>query len=245
VTRMRIGSQRLGCVLVIGMLGVVAFGSSAGASSAHGAIDASSRKAARQATVVAADLGAGWTQYRKAGGFQKGDAKSCNLEFGSPLRPSDQGYAGPMFQDAAKQSYVYSYAYVFRTKAGAKAYTAARRTPKFLRCKVAEDNAAAKKAHAKSFVRIGRTTDPAIGGAEGLESFYEEQAGGKNAAGVDTVSADYVRYAYRHGRVVSVILVDTGLASDAAASQELSTRLTAALTAGSTAVAARLTALGL
>ena len=72
------------------------------------------------------DLGAGWTQYRKAGGFARGDAKSCSYRFGSPLKMSDRGYAGPMFADATKTIFAYSTALVFRSEAAAKAYTAAR-----------------------------------------------------------------------------------------------------------------------
>ena len=240
-------SKRLGGIALVAVVAVVAaFGGAAEAASS-GAVDGSAKAkiTAKQASIGLADLGAGWTQYREAGGFQKADAKNCNLKFGSPLRPSDRGYAGPMFEDAAKKSYIYSYAYVFRTKAGAKAYTATRRKPKFLSCQVAKDDAATKKQQPGSFVKLGTTTSPAIGGPEGLEAFYEEQAGGKNADGADAVSADYVRYTYRHGKVVFVILVDTGLGSDPAASQDLSTRLTAALTAGSAAINGRLTARGL
>ncbi len=158
-----------------------------------------------------ADLGAGWTQYRKAQGFTKTTKANCNTKFGSPLKAADRGYAGPMFTDTAQQSFVYSFAYVFKTKAAAKAYTAARGSQAFLDCEAATDDAAAKKANPDAFVRMARTTDPSIGGPEGVEAFYEEEAGGKNADGVEAVSADYVRYTYRHGRVVFVILVDTGL----------------------------------
>jgi hypothetical protein len=241
---------------VIGVLGgAAALGGTAqgatarpGRPGASGATDPSATAAAKQATVGVADLGPGWTRYRKASGFQKVDTKNCNVRFGSPVRPSDRGYNGVMLTDTAKRSFVYSYAFVFRTKAAAKAYTAVRGAPKFLACQAAKDAAAAKAAKGAdptTYVRIVRSTDPAIGGAQGLEAFYEEQAGTKAADGTDAVAAAYTRYTYRHGRVVTIVLIDTGLAADAAGSEELGTRLTAALTAGSDAIATRLTKLGL
>ena len=256
---MRSTTRRGGAALAIGVLGgtmaVAGATGVAGATAAArlerpaaGATDPTATKAAKQATVALADLGAGWTRYRKATGFEKTDAKNCNVRFGSSLRASDRGYNGAMLTDATKQSFVYSYAFVFRTKAGAKAYTAARRSQRFLDCQAAKDDAAAKAAKGAApttFVRIARSTDPAIGGPEGLEAFYQEDAGSKAADGSDAVGASYARYTYRHGRVVTVVLVDTAVAADAAGNEALGTRLTAALTAGSQAVDARLTALGL
>ena len=60
------------------------------------------------------------------------------------------------------------------------------------------------------------TTSPQIGAPGGPESFYEEEAGAKNADGTDGVNTAYYRSAYRHGRVVYVIKIDTAAAKDEA-----------------------------
>jgi hypothetical protein len=248
----RAGHRSLGWVLlVVTISALTACGGSSKSSSSTStstvptAVDTSADAAAMQATVALADLGAGWTQYRKASGFEKSGATNCNVKFGSPVKASDRIYAAPMFRDVANQSYVYSFAYVFRTEAGAKAYTAARRTQVYTQCKVTQDDAAAKKADAKAFVRIKSTTDPAVVQTGGLESFYQEEAGAKNADGAETVTADYDRYAFRQGRVVYVIYIDTGLPNDEAGRQALATRLTTALSSATAAINGRLSALHL
>jgi hypothetical protein len=224
--------------------GVAATSASASTRSARGATDPSADKTARAATVTVEDLGAGWTQYRKAGGFLTGDAKNCSYRFGSPLKVSDRGYAGPMFRDATKTIFAYSSAFVFRSEAAAKAYTASRTSPAYLKCQVAQDDAAQKKADPKTFVRLAVTTSPEVGAPGGPESFYEEDAGGKNADGTDGVNAAYYRSAYRHGRVVYVIKIDTAAAKDEASVPALGERLTTTATAMTTAIEGRLTALG-
>ncbi len=236
-----VAKRVLGVALVLVAAFGVSFAGTAGATS-PATIDSSAKAkdAAKQATVTLADLGAGWTVYRRASGFGKVSAKSCGLRFGSPLGTGDRGYTGPMFEDAAKRSYVYSFAYVFPTEARAKAYTAMRGKPKYIRCQVAGDDAAAKHADRKTFVKVGGSSQPVLGGPNGLEAFYEESAGVKAGDGTDAQTADYVRYTYRHGRVVFLIYVDTGLPQDAAAAEEMTTRLSAALDAGAAAINTRL-----
>lgn len=226
------------------LVGILAIGSVAGATTGGVALrpaaaTPSTRETATQATVALEDLGPGWSQFRKGSGYRKTAKKSCDVRFG-PLRTSDRGYGGPMFTDTAQQAYVYSFAYVFRTEARAKAFTTARGTKRFLDCQEKADDAAAKDANEDSFVRMTETTNPAIGGPEGLEAAYVEEAGGAGDDGADVVSAQYNRFTYRQGRVVYVLLIDTGLAGDVAGSEALSARMTAALTAGSDAINARL-----
>jgi hypothetical protein len=241
----RIASSIVAVTCAIAAYGGVATNSaSASTRSARGATDPSADKTARAATVTLEDLGAGWTQYRKAGGFSKGDAKSCGYRFGSPLKRSDHGYAGPMFRDATKTVFAYSDALVFRNEAAAKAYTLSRTSPAYLQCQAAQDDAAQKKADPKTFVRMAVTTIPEVGVPGGPESFYEEEAGSKNADGTDGVNAAYYRLAYRHGRVVYVLKMDTAAAKDEASVPALGDRLTATSTAMNTAIEARLTALG-
>ncbi|MGZ8803874.1 MAG: hypothetical protein ACXWZG_01050 [Microbacterium sp.] len=197
---------------------------------------------AQAATVVSADLGAGWTEYRAVTGAQKISAEACNAKFGSPLGAADEAHGGAMYTDTTKKSFVYSFAIVFKTEAQAKAYTALRRTSEYLKCKEAEDDAAAKEADASAFVRMQDTAEAAVGTGT-LESFYQEEAGGKDAAGADVVSATYSRYTYRVGRVVYTILIDSGLGADTAEAQAISERVSAALNESATAINTRLQAL--
>ena len=212
--------------------------------SARGATDPSADTLAKQATTGLQDLGAGWTLYRKAGGFSKGVTKSCNIKFGSPLKISDRGYAGPMFTDASKTVFAYSSSYVFRSEAAAKAYTAARNSSAFTQCEATQDDAAAKKANPKAFVRMAATTSPAVGAPGGVESFYQEEAGAKNTDGTDGTNANYVRIGYRHGRVVYVVMIDVALASDGAGTTVRNERLNQAITGMNAAIEARLIAQG-
>ena len=243
VTRIASSIVAVTCMMVA-YGGMTAASSSASTVAARGATDPSADKTARAATVTLEDLGAGWTQYRKAGGFSKGAAKNCSYRFGSPLKISDRGYAAPMFTDASKTIFVYSSAFVFRSEAAAKAYTAARTSPAFLACQAAQDDAAQKQADPKTFVRMAQTTSPEVGGPGGLESFYVEEAGTTNADGTEGVNADYFRGGYRHGRVVYVLKMDTAAATDEASRLALGDRLTATATAVTTAIEARLAALG-
>ena len=189
-------------------------------------------------------LGAGWTEYQKAEGVQKFPKNDCSVKAGAPVSVSDKGYAGAMYTDATKQMFVYSSATVFRTEADAKAYTAVLNTPAFQTCRVARDDAAQKKANPKTFVKINDTSTSAIGTFPGLEAFYSEYGGNKNSDGSDALSAEYLRYTYRHGRVVYTVKVDASLASDEAGSIELSNRIGEVVGAVNTAVEARLTAAG-
>ena len=230
--RMRGGARRIGCAVVIAVLGGAAvLGGTAQAATgraarpaARGATDPSASAAAKQATVALADLGAGWTRYRKASGFEKTDAKNCNTRFGSPLRASDRGYNGAMLTDTAKQSFVYSYAFVFRTKAGAKAYTAARNarsSSSTARPRRTTPRRRRRRERIRpTYVRVVQGTDPAIGGPRAWRPSTSRRRAVKAADGTDSVGASYARYTYRHGRVVTVVLVDTGPVADAAASQE-------------------------
>ena len=132
--------------------------------------------------------------------FSKGAAKNCSYRFGSPLKISDRGYAAPMFTDASKTIFVYSSAIVFRA-AAAKAYTVAR-TSQRSAVPGSPRRCGTKQADPKTFVRMAQTTSPEVGGPGGLESFYIEEAGAKNADGTEGVNAEYFRGAYRHGRRV-------------------------------------------
>ena len=243
VTRIASSIVAVTCVMVA-YGGATSTASSASTPAGQGATDPSADSTARAATVTVQDLGAGWTQYRKAGGFARGDAKSCSYRFGSPLKMSDRGYAGPMFADATKTIFAYSTALVFRSEAAAKAYTAARTSPAYLRCQAAQDDAAQKKVDPKTFVRMTVTTSPEVGVPGGPESFYEEEAGGKNANGSEGVNANYYRATYRHGRVVYVVKMDSATAKDAASVPALTERLTTTVASMTTAIEGRLTALG-
>jgi len=243
VTRIARSIVAVTCV-VAAYGGITTNTSSASTDSAQGATDASAHQTAKAALVSLQDLGAGWTRYRKAGGVLKGYTKDCSTKFGSPLKISDRSYSGPMFRDATKTTFAYSYSYVFQTEAEAKAYTAVRSTPAFTQCRVAQDDAVQKKADPKTFVKIYETTTDAVGGGSGLEAYYSEQQGSKGRDGADAVGAEYLRLTYRHGRVVYLLSVDAGLASEQAGALALNDRITKAVADMNTAIEARLTALG-
>jgi hypothetical protein len=256
VTRHRTGSSWLLAVVAIFMVGAVAAcGGSSGSSSGKSTTTTSTRagsgvgtkaydQAAKAAAVALADLGTGWTQYRKPGGFLKASTEKCTTQLGSPLKGSDPLYSGPMFQDQTKKAFAYTYTYVFPTEAAAQAFTAMRRTQEFVSCKGTTDDAAQKKADAKTFVRV-KPGDPQGVGAGGFEGYYAEEAGGKNANGTEYINANYFRYTYRFGRVVSVVLFDAAIPDNAAAATALNTELATAQTSTTAAIKSRVDALNL
>lgn len=240
--------RALGCcaaAVVCSMLLVgTAASSNAGVQTAGGATGASANKTAKVAVAILPDLGAGWAQYRKAGGVQKLAKGDCVYKAAPTLTAPVTGYAGPMYTDTAKTMFAYSTAMVFRTEADAKAYTTAKTAPVFQNCRVAQDNAAQRKSDPTTFVKLNETTTSAVGGASGLEAYYSENQGGKNAAGADALAAEYLRLTYRHGRVVYTLLIDVGLPSDAASGAVLNDHISAAVEGMNTSIEARLTAAG-
>ena len=219
--------------------------SNAALQTASGATDASANKTAKLAVMTAADLGAGWTQYRKAGGVQKFPKNDCALMAGSPVKASDKGYAGPMYSDATKDTFAYSTAVVFRSEAEAKAYTALLATPAYQNCRVAKDDAARKKSDPTTFVKLYETTTSAVPARPGLEAYYSETEGSKNTDGTDAPAAEYLRFTFRHGRVVYGLKIDTTLpASDDASVAAWSDRIDTVVRDSTNAIEARLTAAG-
>jgi hypothetical protein len=228
-------------VLLVG----IAAPSQASVPTADGATDASANKPAKLAVVTAADLGTGWAQYRKAGGVQKFPKNDCALMAGSPIKASDKGYAGAMYSNAAKDTFAYATAVVFRSEADAKAYTALLATPAYQNCRVAKDDAAQKKRDPKTFVQLYETTTSAVSAGAGLEAYYSETEGSKNADGTDAPAAEYLRFTYRHGRVVYGLKIDTTLpASDDASVAAWSDRIDTVVRDSTNAIEARLTAAG-
>jgi len=209
-----------------------------------GVTDPSADDIAKAAVAAQPDLGQGWTQYQKAGGVQKFGKNDCTIKAGSPVKASDKGYVGPMYRDATKTMFAYSTSTVFRTEADAKAYTTVLTTPAFQTCKVAQDNNAQKKVDSKTFVKINDTATSAVGSPPGLDAYYSEYGGGKDAQGADAPSAAYFRYTFRHGRVVYTLKIDTALAADDAGSAALSDRVGQVIGGMTTAIEARLTAAG-
>jgi hypothetical protein len=201
-------------------------------------------KIAKAAVATAADLGTGWTQYQKAAGVATFNKKACSVKAGSPVSSSDSGYSGPMYTNAAKNMFAYSSAVVFRNEADAKAHTGVLATPTFQNCKVAEDDAAQKHRDAKTFVKLYGTKTSDVGSPAGLEAYYSETEGSKNAAGEDALAAEYLRFVFRHGRVVYTLLLDVALASDTAAATALNDQIGTTIEAMNTAIDARLSAAG-
>jgi hypothetical protein len=209
-----------------------------------GATDPSATDTAKAAIATLPDLGQDWTQYRKAGGAQKFGKNDCTIKAGSPVKPSDTGYVGPMYRDATKTMFAYSTSTVFRTEADAKAYTTVLTTPAFQTCKVGQDDKAQKKSDSTTFVKINDTATSAVGSPAGLDAYYSEYGGAKNAQGEDAPTAAYFRYTFRHGRVVYTLKIDTGLAADDAGSAALSDRIGQVIGDLEAAIEARLTAAG-
>ena len=213
-------------VVTLGLVGLAACGGSSDSSSSSTTTSTTTTKAAATssdeeiataASVAPADLGAGWTEFQKAGGFTAVTKESCNVQFSSPLTAGDEAYSGPMSRDQTEQVFIYTTVIIFETESQAKAFTTMRNTKEFKDCKEAEDDAAEKKRDPKSFVRLDGTPGPAL--RDGLESFYQEEAGFTDADGKDVVNASYARYTVRKGRVVYTVSMDTGLPADTAAAQ--------------------------
>jgi hypothetical protein len=232
-------------VAVCSMVLVAAAASSnAAVPTAAGATDASAGKTVKIAVATVADLGAGWKQYRKAGGVQKFGKNDCAVKAGSPVKASDTGYAGPMYTDATKNVFAYSTALVFHDEADAKAYTAVLTSAAFQSCKVAQDDAAQKKADSTTFIKLYETTTAAVPATPGLEAYYSETEGSKDANGSDALGAEYLRFTYRHGRVVYTLKVDTTLPADDASVAAWSDRIGNAVGDMNAAIESRLTAAG-
>jgi hypothetical protein len=209
-----------------------------------GVTDPSANETAKAAVAALPDLGQDWTQYQKAGGAQKFGKNDCTIKAGSPVKASDKGYVGPVYRDATKTMFAYSTSTVFRTEADAKAYTSVLTTPEFQTCKVGQDDGAQKKSDSTTFVKINDTATSAVGSPAGLDAYYSEYQGGKNAEGADAPAAAYFRYTFRHGRVVYTLKIDTALAADDAGSAALSDRIGQVIGDLNTAIEARLTAAG-
>ena len=216
-----------------------------GGAKARGVTDGSASDKAEAAVATLADLGAGWTQYQNAGGTQKIDKQDCTIKAGSGFKASDTGYAGAMYRDATETMFAYSGAIVFRNKADAKTYTKLLATPAVQACKVAQDNAAEQKRNSTTFVKIKDTAVSAVGAPRGLEAFYSEYGGSKNADGTETLGVEYLRYTYRHGRIVYNLAIDTSLPTDQAATAALSDRLAEVAGSMNSAIEVRLTAAGI
>jgi hypothetical protein len=246
--------SKLIVLLLLGALGLAACGGGSSDSSSEkstttkaapvGALDASSNDAAQAASVTAADVGAGWKQYQKAKGLVKIAAKDCITKFGSGIVAGEKVYSSALYQGASDTAFIYTTSYVFKTEAGAKAFTAMRTTADFTNCKQAADDAAQKTRDAETSVRVTQTTDPAVG-TGGLDAFYVEQAYAKNTDGTEYSNATYYRYTYRVGRVVYVIWVDVGPAPDAASVETLSAQVNKAVADVKAAIDSRVQALNL
>ncbi len=239
-------------VLGLGLVGAVACGGSSDSSSSSSSTSKSTAttkstatvsddEIATAASVQLADLGAGWTEYEKAGGFKAVTKDSCNVRFGSPLAAGDEAYSGAKLRDQSKQAFIYATVVIFETASQAKAFTTLRNTSEFKECKEAEDDAAQKQRDAKTFVKLDDVAPPAL--KDGLEAFYQEQAGTIDADGKKVVTSSYARYTIRNGRVVYLISMDTGLPADAAQRTALGTQITSALNSATAAITARLDAL--
>lgn len=238
-------------VAAVGVLSACGGGSSDSSSettstqaAAAGVLDASAQDGAKAAGLTQTDLGEGWAEYQKAGGFLAATEEDCITEFGSGITDTDEFYSGPMFRGAGDTAYIYTRAYVFKTEAQAKAFTAARNTEDFTNCKEASDDAAQKKRDANTYVRVTKTTDPGVG-SNGLEAYYVEEPGTTNADGTESANGSYSRYTYRSGRVVYVILVDVGQAPDAASVDSLGAQVNTAVASVKDAIDSRLQALDL
>jgi hypothetical protein len=246
-------TQRPLCLVTI--IGLVVISACAGSSESSSASSSSTSTTATKAaastvsddglataaSVQLADLGPAWTEYQKVGGFKATDKDSCNAKFGSPLTAGDPVYVAPMLRDQTEQTYISTTVFIFETKAQAQAFTTVRNTEEFEQCKGAEDDAAQQQRDPKSFVKLEKIDGPAL--EDGLEAFYQEQAGVKDADGADVVTSSYARYTIRKGRVVYVVSMDTALPADAAQRNALGDRITASLNASTAAITARLDAL--
>src|SRR5690242_10773692 len=145
-------SRALGVVVILGLAGGALCGcggSSAKSSSPNPTTTTSTGRAtipaddavAATAAVSLADVGAGFTGYRKAAGAGAIRATSCAVTApGAFLTKDDRAYSGPMFKKKDSAYFAYSDVYVFRTEALAERFTALRATPAFKTCKQKQDD---------------------------------------------------------------------------------------------------------
>ncbi|HEV7526072.1 MAG TPA: hypothetical protein VGP92_13965 [Acidimicrobiia bacterium] len=190
---------------------------------------------ASKAAIARADVGAGFADYKKASGFTAVGRESCSVTVpGSVLTAQDHVYAGPMFKKTDGTFFVYSEAYVFRSRALAQRYAAVRATTAFKKCKEKQDDAATRAAQPKNYVKLTTATFADSNG--GIPTMYRELQGGPDATGKLTDVVFYDRYTVLHGRVVVVVLIDAALPKDNAGSQAIVTRTSTLLKSVSTAL---------
>ena len=198
------------------------------------ATDPTAAKAALQLT----DVGAGFANYRKAGGVKAFDKKSCAVMApGAFLTTRDHVYSGPMFKKKSSTYFAYSEAYAFRTEASAKRFVAFWATTAFKQCKVKQDDAATRAARAGTYVKL--TTVAWSNPTGDIPSMYRELTG-NISAGKQVDNGFYDRYVLRHGRVAVVINIDSELGRDTAASQAIANQTGDVLRSLDAALAKRL-----
>jgi hypothetical protein len=175
-----------------------------------------------KAALQLSDVGAGFANYRKAGGVSPFGAESCSVTApGAFTTTKDHAYDGAMFKKKDATYFAYSQTFVFRTEADAKRYATFRGTAAYKQCKQKQDDKVTRAARKGTYVKLTPVAwaDPTTH----VPSMYREVTGNiTNGKQVD--NGFYDRYTVRRGRVVIQVSVDSDLGRDDAASQAIASQ---------------------
>jgi hypothetical protein len=189
--------------------------------------------------VTLADVGPGWTEYRKAAratGVVKGD---CAVVPGGPLTrivSTDSLQAGAQLQLAGRSVFIYGTSAVFPDAPTAQAYTGIRNSPAYRECARKQYETGQQSTNKALQVHTAATTAAGVG-TGGLEGYTSYEVGLATLDGSFSPNGDFTVYVYRHGRTVFTVEVDAAASTTAAAD---TTAASNALTSAVTAVWARL-----
>jgi len=192
-----------------------------------------------KAALRLADVGAGFSNNRKARGVSAFGAESCAvIAPGAFLTTRDHLYSGAMYKKKGAPYFAYSEVYAFRTPALAVRFTAFRASGAYRKCKQQQDDALTRKERANSYVKLTavRWSDPT---GHHIPSMYRELTG-NTVRGKQVDRAFYDRYTLRRGRVVVVINIDSGFGSSLPEAQKLANQTTSILRRLDAALPARL-----
>jgi hypothetical protein len=169
---------------------------------------------AREAALVQTDIPAGYTLFRKLGGFIAAGAQSCAVIDPAPsLTTADHVYVGPMFKSPDGTRYLYSEGYAFRSEQLAERFVVMRSRAGYQRCKEKQDDAAERQRTPGDYVKL---TPVSFSDPTGhIPTMYRELGGGPNSAHKNVDVAIYDRFTIRRGRVVVVLSIDTSLSGTA------------------------------
>src|SRR5580765_3622736 len=108
-----------------------------------------------KAALRLADVGAGFSNNRKARGVSAFGAESCAvIAPGAFLTTRDHLYSGAMYKKQGASYFAYSEVYAFRSAELAQRFAAFRTTAAYQKCKQQQDDASTRQARANTYVKL-------------------------------------------------------------------------------------------